>query len=89
MQSGDWEGAAGELDNFGDSYGTRRASEAAYLRNDTGMRLASLQANSSKSKAGGMSGSSNTNSSTTINNGTQIAMTSPIKDGHRETEMQT
>jgi len=87
MQSGDWEGAAGELDNFGDAYGTRRASEAAYLRNDTGMRLASLQANSSKSKASGQSGSS-TNSSTTYNNGTQIAMTPPLHDNHREAESQ-
>ena len=84
IQSGDWEGAAGELDNFGDSYGTRRASEAAYLRNDTGIRLAQAQANSSKFKTGGQSGSSNTNSSTTINQGTQIAMNPPLHDTHRE-----
>jgi hypothetical protein len=41
MQTGDWEGAAGELDNFGDSYGSRRTIEAAYLRNDSGNRLGS------------------------------------------------
>ena len=43
MQTGDWEGAASELDDFNDNYGGRRAREAAYLRNDTGIQLAMLQ----------------------------------------------
>tara|TARA_B100000470_G_scaffold161250_1_gene126440 strand:- start:46 stop:1416 length:1371 start_codon:yes stop_codon:yes gene_type:complete len=65
----------------------------AFNKKNTGMKLAQMQIDAGTiGRAGGAGAggsTSNTNSSTTINNGTQIAMTSPIKDGHRETEMQT
>jgi GH24 family phage-related lysozyme (muramidase) len=54
MQTGDWTGAANELDNFGDSYGTRRKSEATYLRNNSGQLLSQAASQSQpKSTAGG------------------------------------
>ena len=67
MQTGDWEGAASELDNFGDNYGSRRASEAAYLRNDTGVQLAMLQKSQA---AGGTSGTGDTNTQVTVGGNT-------------------
>ena len=67
MQTGDWEGAASELDNFGDNYGSRRASEAAYLRNDTGIQLAMLQKSQA---AGGTSGTGDTNTQVTVGGNT-------------------
>ena len=45
-QGGNWSGAADELDNFGDNYSTRRESEAAYLRNNSGQLLSQAQAQS-------------------------------------------
>jgi len=58
-QSGNWTGATKELENFGDKYSTRRESEAALLRNESGMMLAQAQAQKTQGAGGGAGGSTN------------------------------
>jgi len=43
MQSGKWDEAVAELENFGDKYSTRRLSEAALLKNESGRMLTQAQ----------------------------------------------
>ncbi len=84
--SGNWSGAAHELDNFGDAYGSRRHSEAMYLRNDSGFRLASLQG---AGGAGGAGGGSSNVSVTNINKGgtnATYAVTNDSHDTHKKVE---
>lgn len=66
MQSGKWDVAVAELENFGDKYKTRRLSEAALLKNESGMMLAQAQAQKTQGAGGGAGGST---SMTQINKG--------------------
>ena len=61
-----------------------------FNKKNTGMQLAQMQADAGMVPGGGGGSTSSNNSSTTINQGTQIAMTSPVDDAsRRETEGQT
>ena len=53
VQSGDWEGAINELDNFGDKYGTRRKSEATLLRSGQSKDMLAAQAGLSDAQSMG------------------------------------
>jgi hypothetical protein len=78
-QSGNWDGAIGELRNFGDDYASRRESEANYLvaarQNRSGQTLGDLTEENQYAKANMGQGGTNVvapnNSQTNINNTTQ------------------
>lgn len=61
MQSGDWTKAINELNNFGDSYSTRRKSEAQYLMasldpNKKSQAMNQLQTANAEARMGGRNG---------------------------------
>jgi len=77
-QSGDWDGAIGELRNFGDDYGSRRQSEADFLvansPNRSGQTISDLSAENQYAKANMGQGGTNVlapNNSKTYNTTSQ------------------
>ena len=72
MQSGDWTKAINELNNFGDSYSTRRESEAQYLMasldpNKKSQAFNALQTANAEGKMGGGNINNYYNNAPTIN----------------------
>ena len=69
MQTGNWSQAVKELENFGDKYESRRMTEAAYLKNDSGRRLQELNSQTMMASNGG--GGTTIVAPTTNNNSSQ------------------
>jgi len=87
-QSGDWDGAIGELRNFGDDYDSRRQSEADYLvaarQNRSGQTIGDLSAENQYAKANMGQGGTNVvapNNSKTYNTTSQpLVMTASARN---------
>lgn len=81
-QSGNWTGATKELENFGDAYSTRRLSEAALLRNESGMQLAQLQRSKGVGGAGGGGGTVHITNRGGDRTEALVNGNAPVRDSH-------